>query len=172
MKLTMKRPPLCEPLSLEETKAYLRLASDIEDSLVATFISASRAYVEKATGRALLKQGWELQLTPPYPSFYPLVRTKAGDIKLTLPWPPLWEVISFKGRNKSIPYLQEGQDLHISGSLYGEPLTISFWAGYGEAPSCLPPDLKTAVLLGTRFLYEGQKIEIPLLNPYKVFRFR
>ena len=60
-----------EPVTLEEVKAYLRISSEQEDGLLKTLISSARSYVEGATGRALLKQGWVLHLTPPYPPFPP-----------------------------------------------------------------------------------------------------
>lgn len=170
MNINLKAPPKHEPVSVEETKAYLRLSSEAEEGMIKSLISASRAYVENTTGRALLKQGWLLQLTPPYPHSFPLVATSRGELTLTLPFPPLLEVVSFRSRGKGVPYILETDFLKLPSTFYGEPLSISFWAGYGGTPECLPPDLKLAVLMGTRFLYEGETIKLPMLTPYKVLR--
>ena len=170
MHLSLKVPPPCEPLSLEETKLYLRISSDGEDTLITSLISASRAYVENITGRALLKQGWILQLTPPYPPSFPLVLTHQQELSLTLPMPPLLEVISVRSKGKSIPFVQEDTKLKIGKHFYGKPLSVSFWAGYGATSESLPADLKMAILRGVGALYEGQKIDLSLLAPYRVLR--
>lgn len=170
MYLTLKVPPSREPLTLEETKVYLRLNTDQEDQHVKDLISAARAYVEGITGRALLKQGWLLTLTPPYPPSSPLVENKQGELTLSLPLPPLIRVISIKAKGKDIPYIKEEDKIKLSPLYWGCSLSISFWAGYGETPESIPPDLKMAVLMGTRSLYEGQDMRLPLLTPYKVMK--
>jgi uncharacterized phiE125 gp8 family phage protein len=53
-------PPSIEPLSLDEAKAYLRVANDDEDDLITALIAAARAHVEAATRRALVTQTWRL----------------------------------------------------------------------------------------------------------------
>ncbi len=40
----------------------------------------------------LLKQGWVMHLTPPYPPSFPLVKNGCGDLVMTLPLPPLLKV--------------------------------------------------------------------------------
>src|SRR5687768_1656785 len=54
--------PAEEPVSLVETKAFLRLDSSTEDALVTTLIAAARLYVEGTAGRALVRQGWRAVL--------------------------------------------------------------------------------------------------------------
>lgn len=170
MQLTLKIAPRREPLTLEETKTYLRITSDQEDTHVHSLIAASRAYVEGVTGRALLKQGWLLHLTPPYPPSFPLTQTKQGELIFSLPRPPLISIVSVKAREKTIAYGKEEDKIRLSPLYWDCPLAIAFWAGYGETPDSLPPDLKMAVLMGVRYLYEGQEIRLPLLTPYRVFK--
>jgi len=55
-------PPAIEPLSLAETKAYLRVETADDDPLIAALIAAGRIHVERQTGLALLTQGWRLVL--------------------------------------------------------------------------------------------------------------
>lgn len=170
MSLFLKFPPPCEPLGLQETKRYLRISSELEDPLMTSLISDSRVYVENITGRALLKQGWQLQLTPPYPPSFPLAQTHYQELSFILPKPPLLEVVSVKSKEKEVPFAQEDSKLKIASQFYGEPLLISFWAGYGETPDSLPADLKMAVLVGVEALYEGKKMDLSLLAPYRVLR--
>jgi hypothetical protein len=170
MRLYLSIPPVQEPVALEEVKTYLRIVSDQEDDLLRTIISSSRSAVENITGRALLKQRWRMQLTPPYPPSFPLVRNEKDTFAISLPLPPLLEVSSVKIRDKEVAYRVEEDKVILSPLLWGQELFIDFWAGYGETVDSLPPDLRMAVLMGTRFLYEGQSLNLPLLTPYKVMR--
>ncbi len=170
MQLHLKAPSSQEPVTLEEVKAYLRISSEQEDGLLKTLISSARSYVEGATGRALLKQGWVLHLTPPYPPSFPLVKSEKGELSITLPLPPLLSVTSVKTKGQDVPYIVEDTKIKLSPTLWGQALSIIFWAGYGEDALSIPADLRMAVLMGVRFLYEGQKVQLPLLAPYKVRR--
>ena len=55
-------PPVGEPVSLAEAKAFLRVDHDDEDALIGALVSAARLQVENATGRALMSQGWRTVL--------------------------------------------------------------------------------------------------------------
>jgi uncharacterized phiE125 gp8 family phage protein len=50
--------PAAEPLTLDEAKAYLRVAHDDDDALIAALIASARAHVEAQTRRALITQVW------------------------------------------------------------------------------------------------------------------
>ncbi|CAN5208552.1 head-tail connector protein [soil metagenome] len=58
MKSILTDPPVAEPVTLAEAKAYLRLSGTEEDALVTALIAAARQHVERATGLALMAQGW------------------------------------------------------------------------------------------------------------------
>ncbi len=53
-------PPATEPLSLDEAKAYLRVAHDDDDTVIAALIQAARGHVEALTRRALMVQTWRI----------------------------------------------------------------------------------------------------------------
>ncbi len=55
-------PPAAEAVTLSETKAWLRVDTNDEDSTIATLISAGRVLVEQATRRALVTQSWRIIL--------------------------------------------------------------------------------------------------------------
>lgn len=170
MRLFLEVPPGQEPVSLEEVKTYLRLSSAYEEEYLNTMISSSRLYVEGSTGRALLKQGWVWELTPPYPATSPLVQRNIGEVRLRIPIVPLLEIVSLKSRGKSVPYTLEETSLKLAATCWEQPLVLSFFAGYGETVDIIPQDLKLAVLMGTRLLYEGRNLNLPFLAPYRATR--
>jgi hypothetical protein len=170
MQLFLKTPPAQEPLTQEEVKAYLRLSTDQEEGFVRMLIASARAYVEGVTGRALLKQEWEMQIKPPYPSSSPLVKREGESVEIELPHPPLLKVEAVKTEEKIILYEVEENKVVLSSLFWNTKLSITYWAGYGETALSLPPDLKMAVLMATRFFYDHQKVELPLLQPFKVLK--
>ena len=52
--------PAVEPLSLADAKAYLRVAHDDDDDVIAALIASARLHVEAQTRRALITQTWRL----------------------------------------------------------------------------------------------------------------
>lgn len=171
MKLTLKTPPLHEPLTNEEVKAYLKLSSDEEDSFLPFLIKAARAHVESVTGRSLLKQVWTLEIKPPYPASSPLVSLKGPELEIRLPKPPLIEVLSIEAGTKPILFKTTGHTLQLPNQLWDQDLKVTFSAGYGDNAESLPPDLKLATLMASRFFYDGEISDLPLLQPYKIYRF-
>jgi hypothetical protein len=170
MKLTLNIPPLQEPLSFDEVKAYLKLTHDAEDELIPSLISSARCFVENQTGCALLKQSWIVELKPPFPTTSPLVIQKETCFEIRLPKPPLLEIKSVESKDTMLSFQMTGDMLRLSDSFWDRDLKITYWAGYGETPDKLPPDLKLATLLTTRFLYDGSTDPTQLLEPYKVFQ--
>ena len=145
--------PAEEPVSLVETKAFLRLDSDAEDALVTTLIAAARLHVEGATGRALVRQSWRAVLDA-----WPAERV------VRLPVAPLLELTEIR-------VFDEQDDEHViglgqfqaetgvaparlllPGTVVGMPglrerlgIEIDYVAGFGEAVD-VPRDLKQALL--------------------------
>jgi uncharacterized phiE125 gp8 family phage protein len=54
--------PAVEPLSLVETKRWLRIDHDDDDGLILSLIKAARERIEARTGRALMAQTWRVVL--------------------------------------------------------------------------------------------------------------
>jgi uncharacterized phiE125 gp8 family phage protein len=52
--------PSAEPCTLAETKAFLRVAHDDDDAVIAALIAAARSQIEAMTRRALLLQSWRI----------------------------------------------------------------------------------------------------------------
>lgn len=169
MELLLKTPPAQEPLTIEEVRSYLRLSVEQDGGSATLLVASARAHVETITGRALLKQKWQLNLKPPYPLSSPLVQRRAKNLLISLPKPPLLSVEAITFKEEAIPFEQEGNRLILSPRFWDKAICITYWAGYGETADSLPPDLKMAVLMATRFFYDQQPMDLALLKPYKVF---
>ncbi len=169
MQLFLKTPPDQEPLTLEEIKAYLKLSSEQENDYIPILIASARAYVESVTNRALLKQKWLMLIKPPYPRSSPLIKCEMENLEIDLPRPPLLEVESVKMGKESVPFHVEENKVLLPSSLWNKEIAVTYWAGYGETQASLPPDLKMAVLMATRFFYDHQKVDLPILKSFKVF---
>lgn len=114
MELLLKTPPDQEPITLEEVRSYLRISTEQEDDFLLTLIKAGRTHVESVTGRALLKQQWQMDLKPPYPLSSPLVKRLEKSLVIHLPKPPLLEVESVTVREEEIPFSREGSKVILS----------------------------------------------------------
>lgn len=169
MKLTLLTPPVEEPITPEGVKDYLRLPPDTKETYLNNLISAARAYVEGITGRALLKQLWEMKLKPPFPRKSPLIERQYSHLSIRLPHPPLMSVETVTLYELPIPYTVEEDAVILSTSCWEKNITITFWAGYGEIRSRLPPNLTMGTLMATRLFEDHSPVDLSILNPFKVF---
>lgn len=168
MRLTLKTPAVEEPFTLDEVKQFLRITSDHEDRLLQHLLHSARAYVEDTTGRALLKQLWLLEVKPPYPPHSPLVRKRESHIEITLPRPPLLEVVTVEMKGKGISHSIQENRVILSHSFWDQNISILYWAGFGEGPERLPPTLKHAILMVLAAFYDRQKVDTSLLTPFRI----
>jgi len=170
MQLNLLIPPQEEPLTPEEVIAYLKLPDNQDKTMLRLLISSARAYVEGLTGRVLLKQKWQLQLTPTFPPTSPLVQCSWHRLEIRLPLPPLIEVEKVRWKSKQIPFILEKDKVCLPPLYWDQEITITFWAGYGEKPESLPPNLKMGVLMATHHFYDHQEVDLSIINPFKVHR--
>jgi len=150
--------PAQEPVTLAEAKAFLRLDDSAEDGLVSTLITAARLHVEGITGRALMAQDWRVVLDawPP-------------DRSVRLPVTPLMSVTKItaydgEGIGHEIPVAQfwpENGRLLLPLNVAGMPvlrerqgIEVDYRAGFGEATSDVPADLRQALLALVGYWFE------------------
>jgi uncharacterized phiE125 gp8 family phage protein len=154
--------PAEEPLTLAETKAYLRLDDEAEDALVTTLIVAARLHVEGVTGRALLAQSWRLVLDS-----WPESRI------VKLPVAPLISLTAITaydadGTGHDISLAQFLPEtavaparLMLPQTIAGMPalrermgLEIDYVAGFGTEASDVPADIRQALLRLVAYWFE------------------
>jgi len=189
MALVLTSAPECEPVTVAEAKAHLRVDGEAEETLIASLILTSRLHVEAALGLALLTQSWRLSLDA-----WPAAR----DVEL--PLYPLQSVDELRVRDAAgaatvigagayvadigsrAPRLVRKGPLPVPG-LPANGIEIDFTAGYGDDPGDVPAPIREALLLLVAHWYEhrdpievgGADTAVPgavsaLLAPYKRVR--
>ena len=182
MTLKLKTPPASEPLSLTETKAYLKVTDTSDDVLLTQMITALRKSCEDWTGRALVTQTWTLWRDGfphrgrdrlPYDGYFELPVDFADEAQrmISIPKPPLQSVTFLKtydAKNQAIPF-DAGKYFVDSASEPGRivlnqssawptglrpanAVEIEYVAGYGDT-SAVPDALKQGLLLWLKLLY-------------------
>lgn len=182
MALKLITPPATEPLTLAETKAYLKLNDINDDTLISQMITVIRKSCEDWTGRALVTQAWTLWRDAfpqrqynriPHDGYFELPVDWADDPQhvIAIPRPPLQWVSFLKTYDTSnqATIFDAGQYLLDTASEPGRivlnahaawpsglrpanAVEIEFIAGYGEA-SAVPDALKQGMLLWIKLLY-------------------
>ncbi len=159
MTLLRTTEPETEPVTLAEAKTFLRLAGTAEDDLLTGLIRAAREDLERATGLALIEQGWRLVLD----------RIPRTDVVL-LQRHPVREIVAVTA------YGSEGEASLVAAGDYQadvvsrparllflrrpQPtramngLEIDFRAGFGEAGTDVPDLLRRAMLILVAHWYE------------------
>ncbi len=154
--------PSLEPVTLEETKQFLRQDNDAEDGFITTLITAARLHIEGTTGRALISQSWRV-VRDDWPA----------DGVIELPVSPLIALSSItayddQGNPSTLPLAQFQPEtktsparIFLPSALEGSPvlrrhngIEIDYVAGFGSQPADVPRDLKQALLALVGYWFE------------------
>lgn len=147
--------PAAAILSASDLKEHSRVDFDEEDSLITSYIEAATGYLDGYSGilgRALITQTWQQS----YPRFSRV---------MSLPLDPVQSISSvtyydtdnvqqtLSASNYSLyggwePFFYADQDVTLP-STYERPdaVTITFVAGYGDAGTDVPPQIRQAIKL-------------------------
>ena len=166
MTLQVLTPPAEEPVSLAETKAFLRVTHDDDDALIARLITAARQRIEAELGLALVATEFTETLDA-----WPLTRTGAAKVSRG----PLLSVEEIRVdsdvldagryavRLATRPGLiaPDGAGLPNPQTVHGG-IEVDFTAGFGEAAEDVPAPLAQALLVLVAHAYEHREGEAPL----------
>ena len=168
------------PLSMTETKEYLRLDEQVDDSLVRGYIIAATEYAENITHRSLITRTLKMSIDALTELDVPLKEGfSIGAYKrfyknyIELPNSPVQSVTNIKyfddSDNESTwatsNYYVDNQRepariiLRDGGTFptdlrNANGLEITYVAGYGDNPSDVPESIRVAMLQYITFLYE------------------
>lgn len=144
--------PAAEPLTLQETKEFLRIPHDDDDSRIADMIITARALAEQWLKRSLMTQSWKI-------SFEDYL---SGTIRL--PMGPVQSITSVVATS------EEGTPTTLSASAYAlsadkdaivleniitsHRIDVTYVAGYGSAGQ-LPKPIKLGMLCHIAAMVDG-----------------
>jgi uncharacterized phiE125 gp8 family phage protein len=181
--------PAVEPLTLVETKRWLRVDHDDDDGLILSLIRAARERVEARTGRALVAQTWRV-----------VMDRWPAEQHLRLPLMPVLSVTAIRLLDGSgvasvvaasaytLDSFSEPPVLRLTGipqpGRERNGIEIDLVAGYGVNPADCPDSIRQAMRLLVGSAYEQRGPERAsnnrasedeavnaLLAPYRVIHF-
>jgi len=180
-KFVLKTAPTVEPITLTETKSFLRVTSSAEDADITALITAARNYAEDYQNRPLVTQTWELWLDDFPPHDCMPIRLKAGLQSVTSVkyYPDGGVETTFTSSNYIVDtadyvgkivlnedYQWPSEDLRAANGVY-----VEFICGYPikdvglitEDPAGNVPEMtKTAMKIWISYHYENREgIDLP-----------
>jgi uncharacterized phiE125 gp8 family phage protein len=151
--LTQSAFPGSEPLTLAETKLYLRVDGSAEDALIANLITAARMTAEQWLRRSLITQSWKLT----YQDFLPS--------QIRLPMGPVTSVQSVIVTQKddsqqtispSLYRLDASHEhLCVESEIAGWQIDVVYGCGYGDS-TAVPAPIRQGMLGHIAELYESR----------------
>lgn len=159
--------PAAEPLSVPETKTYLRVDDDTQDGLIGDLIVAARMNAESWMRRSLITQSWMLGYDDCLPE------------RVNLPMGPVDSITSV------VTIARDGGTDTVSSSLYalnsaknqlimdvpirGFHVEVSYNAGYGADASDVPAPIRQGLLCHVAALYENRGQDGEYVIPGQVY---
>jgi len=191
MGFTLVTPPACEPITLADAVNYLKGESQewpaSENALVSSLITAARRNVEQRLSMAVIEQEWKYTLDT-----FPL-----AGFPIILPRPPIRRVRSIKYLDDSsteVTLASSGYVVNLTSGQIGladggawptianavGAVRIRYLAGFTDDASCVPADLRAAMLLLVGDMYRNREAQVAgsltdnktvcaLLDPYYRF---
>lgn len=152
--LTRIAAPAAEPVTLAETKSFLRIDHAAEDALLGDLIKAARAVAEEHLRRSLVTQSWRLSLEGANACRVPLPRGPVQSIAQASFVSPNGDQTILTG---DAYQLCKGPDaIKFLRGAGGARIEIEYVAGYGAA-GAVPPAVKQGMLMHIAALYEQRE---------------
>ncbi len=163
--------PAAEPLTLAETKEYLRIPHEDDDTRIADSIITARTLAEQWLRRSLVTQSWKLTYEDavqgtirlpmgPVQSITSVVTTTLDNVATTVPATAYTLSVS-------------GDGMVVESIISGARIAITYAAGYGNS-SQLPKPIKLGMLQHIAAMFDGQISLAPIpdgvLSLYMPFR--
>lgn len=130
MSLEITSGPAAEPVTLQEAKAFARIADDDDDATITELIAAATEHVQQWTGRQFVQATFKLRLRD-WPN---------GDGIIRLPRSPVDSVASVKYRDKDGDTITLVENTDFLLDVNAEPATIepvTKWPVAGDFPDAV-----------------------------------
>jgi uncharacterized phiE125 gp8 family phage protein len=169
MTITIITPPVSEPVSLAEAKAFLRLETSDEDDLVSHLISTAREAIERSLGLALITQtvretldaftgsgvqnhgrAYRLAVQPLVSVTAVAVRDASGG---STPW-DADQYFVMPGLHGCLVLTPDGR--FPASTLGAGGIEVTYVAGFGAAGAQVPNAIRQAILLAVADGFENR----------------
>ncbi|MBB5703712.1 putative phiE125 gp8 family phage protein [Ochrobactrum daejeonense] len=160
MTMFLVTPPVLEPVTVADARAFLRISTDSEDDILRRLIAAAREIIESETGLSLIDQTWRLRVDRwPRSGRLALFKYPVKMVTTVVAYRPDGTAISFSPEEFILHHGRRPQRLYMAqypdaSEFVG--LEVDFVAGFGESGVEVPDALKQAVLTLTAHLYESR----------------
>ncbi|PRD45799.1 hypothetical protein C5748_01205 [Phyllobacterium phragmitis] len=158
MTMHLVTPPAVEPVTLAQTRAFLKISTESEDTLLEQLLRTAREVVESQTGLALISQTWRLHLDRwPRSGRIALFRYPVQEIVEARAYAPDGAPVVIGLGERHLHEGSRPQRLYLNrrlGSAALGGLEIDFVAGFGETGADVPDALKHAILTLVAHFYE------------------
>lgn len=166
-------PPLAEPLTLAEVKAYLRLDGAEEDGLLTALVKVAREHLERMAGLALMPQTLRLYLDDwPQDGVIQIARGPVQSLESIVVYDSAGVAVDLAlaghvldGRSRPAR-LMLNRSVKPGRALNG--IEIDFVAGFGTAATDVPDTLKRAMLMHVSHMFAYRGIVGPENQPVGV----
>ena len=157
--LTVLSPPATEPVSLDETKAHLRVTHGQEDALIGALITAARERIEADLGVAMIATGFRDEGR----GDGGLILSRGPDVVLdaaaTQDASGAWTSVSLSALQVALLDPPYRAVLRSSTGCTG--LRIDYHAGFGATADDVPEGLRQAVLATVADAYAARDADPP-----------
>lgn len=169
--LKLKTAPTSEPLTLSETKLFLRVDGTAEDNLISSLITTARIAAENYCRKSFITQTWQMIFDEYAPGILKIFRSPVQSISSV-------KLISRDGGESTLAstyyYMNAAKNRLIFDAIaFAHKVQIEYVAGYGAAAD-VPAPIKQAILNHIVEIYEkrGGEVDIPAssCSLYQQFR--
>lgn len=163
--------PASEPLTLTETKEFLRVETSGDDDMITRMIAVARIAAEQYLRRSLITQSWKVSFDDYAPQEVNLPRGTIQSITSA-------KLIARDGTETLISasnyYLSARRKLVFDIAPMSHRVEIVYSAGYGDA-STVPENIKQGMLSHVSRMYDERSANVPIVKsaitlyePYRI----
>ncbi len=152
--LSLSSQPSIEPLTLSETKSYLKISTSSDDVIISGLITSARKMAEAFLTSSLITQSWKISYNKYAPSCVKLVMGPVQSISsvIAVARDGSQQVIS-----SSTYYLVAGNyRLIFDASPISHRIEITYVTGYGNTAASVPAPIRYGMLAHIAAMYDGR----------------
>ncbi len=154
-RISVVTPPAAEPLTLAETKLFLRVDGDDDDTFIATLITATREFAEQYLRRSLINRTLKLSVDQVLESETRLPLGQVSSVESIT-------AIAIDDSSVIVDtddyYLKAAEDqLMLTQPIYAHHIEVEYVAGYGPDSADIPAPICQGMLLHLASLYDNRE---------------